>query len=100
MAKLLRQPSQNPKTTAIVATVPSFRRKSAATSAPETKNEIAEIAVNGAVAVRQPTRAPTSLRLMENADSVISPRGKENRILKFPSTNYYWKKIQYFEERF
>jgi hypothetical protein len=25
--------------------------------------------------------------------------GKENRILKFPITNYYWKKIQYFEER-
>jgi len=37
--------------------------------------------------------------LTANAYSVIGPRGKENRILKFPSTNYYWKKIQYFEER-
>ena len=49
-----------PKNDGVAATVPHFRFKSAATSAPGTRNETAEILVNGAVSVRQPTRVPTS----------------------------------------
>ena len=36
---------------------------------------------------------------MANAYSEIGTRRKAGRILKFPSRNCYWKKIQYFEER-